>query len=59
MGVLARTGESKTVSFKIDKNDLSFYDTNSNKWIAEPGEFEAMVGSSSRDIRTTVPFKLK
>ena len=54
-----KTGESKTVSFKIDKNDLSFYDTNSNKWIAEPGEFEVMVGSSSRDIRTTVPFKLK
>ena len=44
-------GESKNVSFTIDKSHLSFYDVDGGNWVVEPGEFELMVGSSSRDIR--------
>ncbi|MEN8226739.1 MAG: glycoside hydrolase family 3 C-terminal domain-containing protein [Bacteroidota bacterium] len=51
-------GESKSVTFKIDKSHLSFYDINSRSWIAEPGEFNVLIGSSSRDIRITQDFKL-
>jgi beta-glucosidase len=41
-------GESKTVTFAISPEHLSF--TNINKeWTVEPGDFEIMVGNSSRD----------
>jgi len=43
-------GEQKKVSFKIDKRHLSFYDVNSQSWVVESGEFEVMVGSSSKNI---------
>jgi beta-glucosidase len=43
-------GESKTVSFKIDRRALSFYSTEAHAWMAQPGHFEIYVGSSSRDL---------
>ena len=52
-------GEAKTVKFTLDKEDLSFYDPDQKQWIAEPGEFELLVGSSSRDIRASTSFLLK
>ncbi len=39
-------GETKTVTFTITPEDLSFYDVNM-KWVVEPGDFEIMVGTSS------------
>jgi beta-glucosidase len=53
-----KPGESKTAVFKIDKHHLAFYDENQRQWIAEPGEFEILVGNSSRDIRLTGKFRL-
>jgi beta-glucosidase len=44
-------GESKMVDFVLDQRALSFYDPAQRQWVAEPGEFEVLVGSSSRDIR--------
>ena len=41
----------ETVIFELGKNDLSFYDEKSSSWIAEKGQFNILVGSSSRDIR--------
>jgi len=52
-------GEEKTVTLTIDKKALSFFDDAKHEWVAEPGKFEAMIGSSSRDIKGTVPFELK
>lgn len=52
-------GETKTVSFTLDKKDLSFYDPDLGQWVAEPGEFEVLVGSSSRDIRASASFSLR
>lgn len=52
-------GESKTVSITLDKRTFSFYDVKAKKWIAEPGEFEILVGASSRDIRLKGEFELK
>src|SRR5690606_14597225 len=43
-------GESKTVKFRLNADELSLYDRNMN-YIVEPGEFEVRVGSSSQDIR--------
>jgi len=51
--------ESKTVDFKLDKNALSFYSEKNNKWVAEPGKFKILIGSSSRDIKLTKEFELR
>jgi beta-glucosidase len=51
-------GETKDVSFSLDRQALSFYSTASHRWVAEPGEFEVWVGASSRDIRLKGTFDL-
>ncbi len=57
--VALRPGETKTVHFTLDKDALSFYDPGRKQWIAEAGEFEILIGSSSRDIRARGSFSLK
>ncbi len=57
--VSLKAGESKTVTLKIDTSALSFYDVKAKKWRAEAGEFEVLVGASSRDIRLKGLFELK
>ena len=58
--VALEPGESTTVEFTLDRRALSFYDPHADPyagaWIAEPGEFEVLVGSSSRDIRAKATF---
>ena len=44
-------GESKEVTFRLSSRDFSYYSKLYDRWIAETGEFEILVGSSSRDIR--------
>ena len=50
-------GESKTIKFIIGKEKLSFYNEQL-KWVAEPGDFDLMIGSSSKDIRLKDSFEL-
>lgn len=54
-----KPGEQKEVSFTIDKSALSFFDAATHQWVAEPGEFEALVGASSSDIKTKMKFTLQ
>ena len=49
--VFLQPGESKTVSIKLTKRDLSFWDIQTNDWLAESGEFQIMLGASVDDIR--------
>jgi beta-glucosidase len=44
-------GEVKNVIIEIDESALSFYSSKKNRWIAEPGQFEVLIGSSSKDIK--------
>jgi beta-glucosidase len=46
--VQVKPGETKTVELDITPDSLAFYDLNM-EFVVEPGEFEIMVGSSSRD----------
>ncbi len=55
--VKLKAGESKTIQFTIDKAKLSFYNQQL-QWVAEPGDFELMIGASSRDIRLKENFEL-
>jgi beta-glucosidase len=41
-------GETKTIALEITAESLAFYDVDM-KYGVEPGEFEIMVGNSSRD----------
>lgn len=50
-------GESKTITFIIDTQKLSFYNQQL-QWVAEPGDFDLMIGASSRDIRLKDSFEL-
>jgi beta-glucosidase len=43
-----KPGESKVVSFKITPDKLMMLDYNMN-WVVEPGDFQIMTGSSSKD----------
>jgi beta-glucosidase len=46
--VSLKPGETKTVALDITPELLAFYDVNMNH-VVEPGEFEIMIGASSRD----------
>ncbi|MFD1468519.1 beta-glucosidase BglX [Hymenobacter caeli] len=48
--VLLKKGESRTLTFHLTVEDLKFYN-NDLKFVAEPGEFQVMVGSNSRDVQ--------
>jgi beta-glucosidase len=51
-------GETQTVQFELDARAFAFYDPSRKQWVVEPGEFELLAGSSSRDIRTRATLKL-
>jgi len=54
-----KPGERSKVEFTLDRNCLAFYSPEKKGWVAEPGEFEVLIGSSSRDIRLQGSFSLK
>jgi len=49
-------GESKKISLTLTPRDLSFWDVNTNDWLAEPGMFKILLGSSLKDIRLNESF---
>lgn len=51
-------GEQKDVTITIDKSALSFFDPVKHDWVAEPGDFEALIGNSSDAIKTKIKFSL-
>ncbi len=52
-------GETKTATFTISKDDLSFFDADRHEWVCEPGAFEVLIGASSADIRTKAGFTVE
>ena len=56
--VYLQAGEKKIVDFVFTKNDLSFWDEESEEWKLGQGEFMVYVGASSRDIRGSGSFTI-
>ncbi|GHO45792.1 beta-glucosidase [Ktedonospora formicarum] len=56
--VRLEVGETRTVTLEIGREALAYFDDNAHQWVAESGEFEVLVGSSSQDIRATTTFEL-
>ena len=52
-------GESATVSFTVDRDDLSFFDPDRHEWVAEPGKFDIYIAAAADDVRGKVTFELK
>lgn len=48
--VYLQPGESKTIQMELTKESLSGYDTKLEQFVTEPGIFDVLVGTSSRDI---------
>ena len=46
-----KPGEKKTLEIAIPKEAFAFFSEPEHRWIIEPGEFNILVGASSRDIR--------
>lgn len=54
--VFLQPGESKNVTLEISKDDLSYFNADNHEWTVEPGEFKALVGPASNDIKSTATF---
>ncbi|MCP8688704.1 beta-glucosidase [Marinobacterium sedimentorum] len=51
-------GESKQVSFSLNRRAFSFYDPKVHDWHLESGWFEVLIGRSSRDIVARAPVEI-
>ena len=51
-------GEEIEVIITLSPRAFAFYDAGSKDWVVEPGDFEILVGASSRDIRLTAALHL-
>jgi beta-glucosidase len=49
--VTLEPGQTKPVSFSLNRNDVGFYD-NSGKFVVEPGQIDVYVGDSSKATMT-------
>jgi len=50
--------ETKTVTLLLNREALAYWNDAEHAWVAEAGEFEVLVGSSSQDIRAQDGFQL-
>ena len=57
--VFLQPGETQQVSLTINRQSLSFYDEVRGEWVAEPGAFEALVGTASDNLPVRCAFNLK
>ncbi len=51
--VTIAAGETASVTLNIPVKDLAYYDVKSSKWVVEPGKYQLLAGTSSRDIAQT------
>ena len=57
--VFLQPGESRDVVLTIGRDALSFYDEATHAWVAEPGTFEALIGTASDQLPVKCSFELK
>ena len=56
--VFLQPGETRVVSIPITRQDLSYYNAVQQRWIAEPGEFIARLGTASDNLPIQLKFRL-
>ncbi len=55
---LLQPGQSEKITFTIDADALTSFDTEATAWIADAGDYTVKVGSSSANIKQTASFSL-
>jgi beta-glucosidase len=53
-----KPGKKGSVSIELDKRAFAYYNTDLKDWTVESGDFEILVGASSRDIRLKARLKV-
>ncbi len=56
--ITLKPGEAKVVTWQLDKESLSAWDSQGHSWRLYPGGYSVMIGSSSRDIRLNGSFTI-
>lgn len=56
--VVLQPGESKDIIITLSVDAFRFFDEKKMEWVLEPGKFEIIAASSSRDIRLTKEIEL-
>jgi beta-glucosidase len=57
--VALAAGESRTVTFTLTPSDISRFDPEAHKWVADKGTYKALFGTSSADILAEATFEMK
>lgn len=52
-------GEARVVTLRVAARDLAQWDTVVNGWVVNTGDFDALVGSSSRDLHLQATFHVE
>ncbi len=56
--ITLQPGESREVSFTLDKRAFAYFDVTQDDWDVEPGEFQILFAASSTDIRQSLDVSL-
>ena len=56
--VALQPGEEQRVEFTLEPRAFAFYDSCREQWLSEPGDFDILIGASSRDIRAVASVEL-
>lgn len=54
-----KPGESKKVTFVLDKHAFEYYSNSLDRWVVEGGEYKISIGSSVQDIRLSASLKME
>ena len=57
--IALQPGKTKRVTFTLSPQAFSFWSAGLEAWVAYPGSYQVMVGSSSRDIRQSGTFDVQ
>ncbi|HEY9666771.1 MAG TPA: glycoside hydrolase family 3 C-terminal domain-containing protein [Coleofasciculaceae cyanobacterium] len=57
--VSLQPGEEKEVRLQLNPRDFAYYDPDASAWVTDNGEFDILIGASSRDIRLQQTVLLK
>lgn len=57
--VYLKEGESKKVSFSLNKRSFAYYDVNTRDWQLQGGEYDIIIARSSRDMELSQRVKIE
>jgi beta-glucosidase len=52
--IMIGKGQTAILNVSIPIKDLAYFDSDSMKWIVEPGDYRILAGTSSKDVKQTV-----